>query len=274
MENERDEVYERIPWETLEKRGVDRQWLYIGLAAAVALGALAYSFMKNQPAETPPMPQAVPTTTTGFVATPPPTVPSTVSSPVVVAEADLYAADPERLVDAAVARAEWFAVEYFSVDGSELSQDIIAALLPSGIPSPEAPSNTQVFVDWAGAQRISEVAPFTYEVDVVVRSLVSKGEGAFVRQPPRMIRVELTVGEDGTPHVAGAPVRLETPSTSPAPVTLQNVPAELRAQLGDPGTIVGGQLQADGGWRVVAMVEDIDGVIRPTTLPVPGTGTP
>lgn len=274
MENERNEVYERIPWETLEKKGVDRQWLYIGLAAAIALGALAYSFMRNQPVDTSPPPEAASASTATVVTTPPGTVPSTVASPVVVAEADLYAVDPERLVDAAVAHAEWFAVEYFSVDGSELSRNTIAALLPSGIPAPEAPADTQVFVDWAGAQRISEIAPFTYHVDVVVRSLVSRGEDGFVRQPPRMIRVELTVGEDGTPYVSGAPIRLETPVTSPAPATLQPVPPEMEAQLGDTGTIVGGLQGADGGWRVVAMVEDADGVIRPTTIQMSATSTP
>lgn len=274
MDNERNEVYERIPWETLEKRGVDRQWLYIGLAAAIALGALAYSFMKNQPVEAPSSPEAVAATTATVVTTPPGTVPSTVASPLVVAEADLYAVEPERLIDAAVAHAEWFAVEYFSVDGSELSRNTITSLLPSGIPAPEAPADTQVFVDWAGAQRISEVAPFTYEVDVVVRSLVSRGEDGFVRQPPRMIRVELRVGEDGTPYVSGAPVRLEAPTSAPAPVSLQAVPADLEAQFGDVGSIVGGLQEADGGWRVVAMVEDADGVIRPTTVQMPARSMP
>lgn len=52
MDQERHEVYERIPWERLERPSGDRQWMLIALAAAVAVGALAFSFMKNQPATT------------------------------------------------------------------------------------------------------------------------------------------------------------------------------------------------------------------------------
>lgn len=274
METERNEVYERIPWETLEKQGGERQWLYIGLAAAVALGALAYSFMRNQPVEPPASVQAAPTTASATPTTSNMGVPSTVASPVVVAEADLYAVDPERMVDSAVVHAEWFAVEYFSVDGSELSRSAISSLLPSGIPAPEPPENTQVFVDWAGAQRVSEIAPFSYEIDVIVRSLVSTGDSGFVRQPPRMIRVEVTVGEDGAPRVSGAPTMLAAPVSAPAPVTLQSVPAQVAEQVSASGTIVGGVQGPDGGWRVVAMVEGVDGVNRPTTLEVPGVGAP
>ena len=50
----RFEVYERIPWETLDKQSGDRQWLVIAVAGAVAVGALAYSFVKSQPAPSPP----------------------------------------------------------------------------------------------------------------------------------------------------------------------------------------------------------------------------
>ncbi|HSK06208.1 MAG TPA: hypothetical protein VK990_01725, partial [Acidimicrobiia bacterium] len=49
MEPERNEVYERIPWETLEEKKSDRQWMTLAIAGAIVLGALAYSFMSNRP---------------------------------------------------------------------------------------------------------------------------------------------------------------------------------------------------------------------------------
>ena len=58
MTEERNEVYERIPWETLEKKGGDRQWLLMAFAVAVVVGALAFSFMQSQPSVTQPQPTA------------------------------------------------------------------------------------------------------------------------------------------------------------------------------------------------------------------------
>lgn len=269
MEPERHEVYERIPWETLEKSGHDKQWLYVGLAGAVALGALAYSFMKSQPVD--PMPSAQPVPSAAPVTAAPSSMASstTLGSPVVVAEADLYALDPERLIDTAAAHAEWFAVEYFSVDGSDAGANTLSGLLPSGVPLPEAPEGTQVFVDWAGTHRVTEVGPLSYEVDVVVRTLVSTGESGFTRQPPRMARIEVGIGGDGTPVVLGAPVLVEPPSHVPALAQLQDVPAEVLERVANARAVVGGVPDSGGGWRVVAMMEGIDGVIRPVTVEVP-----
>lgn len=272
MEPERHEVYERIPWETLDKSGHDKQWLYIGLAGAVALGALAYSFMRNQPVDPVPEAQTVPSAAPVTTARPNMVSPTTVASPVVVAEADLYAVDPERLVDTAAAHAEWFAVEYFSVDGSDAALDTLSALLPSGVPLPEAPDGTQVFVDWVGTHRVTEVGPLSYEVDVVVRTLVSTAESGFVRQPVRMARIEVGMSGDGTPVVLGAPVLVDRPLPVPALAQLQDVPAEILERVADARAVVGGVPSPDGGWRVVAMIEGIDGVIRPVTVEVPGSG--
>lgn len=268
MEPERHEVYERIPWETLEKRGSDRQWLYVGLAGVVALGALAYSFVENQPAESAPEARAAPATVA--VTTPPaPSAPSTVASPLVVTEADLYAVDPERLVDAAVAHAEWFAVEYISVDGSDEAARALGALLPEGVPLPEAPPGTQVFVDWVGAQRITEVGQLVFEVDVLVRSLVSTPESGFVRQPIRMLRVEVHLGENGEPLVTGPPLVIDAPLPSSEGRALLEVPQDIVAQLGGADRVVGGTQGVGGEWRVVVMEQGPDGVIRPVTVNVP-----
>jgi hypothetical protein len=180
----------------------------------------------------------------------------------VVAEADLYAVDTDRLADLAAAHAEWFAVEFLSVDGSDQSRQTLAALLPTGIPLPEAPEGTQVFVDWAGARSIVETTPLTYAVEVVVRSLVAQGDDGFVRQPVTLMEVLVAVSEDGLPRVVQPPRLIESPAPSSAPMSLAPVPEAIE-------TVVGGVAQPDGTWLVVAMVTGADQVTRPVAIAVP-----
>jgi hypothetical protein len=270
MESERNEVYERIPWETLDRGGGDRQWLIIAVAGAIAVGAVAFSFMRGQPVPAPASPAVAEPAAAPAPTPPAESVPTTVSSPLVVAEADLYAVDTGGLADLAAAHAEWFAVEYLSVDGSDQSRQVLASLLPSGIPLPEAPQGTQVFVDWAGAQGVTETAPLTYRVEVVVRSLVDRSEGGFTRQPATRLEVVVIVGEDGLPRVVRPPRLIETPPSSPAEMALTPVPDTVKAQVESThGAVAGGVQQADGSWLVVAMVVGPDGVARPVTVAAP-----
>lgn len=266
METERQEVYERIPWETLERQGGDRQWLIIAVVGAIAVGALAYSFMRNQPvAPTLPAAAEAPAPATPVISLPPATAP-TIASPMVVSEADLYAVDPERLLDSVTAHAEWFAVEYFSVDGSDESRTTLASLLPTGVPMPEAPAGTQVFVDWVGVISANATTPLTYEVVVLVRSLVSHQEGVFVRQPARKATVEIRIGPDGLARVAGAPAVSVMAAPSPHQLALLAVPPQVIEQFSPFGDVIGGVQVADGRWQVVVMLEGPDGVKRPTSM--------
>lgn len=266
MEQERDEVYERIPWETLEKREGDRQWVVYAVAGAVVLGALAFSFMRNQPV--PPPPEALATTTPApTVTTIAPTTPSTVASPIVVSEADLYAVDPDLLAARAASHAEWFAVEYVAFDGSERSAETLAKLLPGGLPVPTAPEGTQVFVDWAGVRSVTQTNPVTFEVEVLVRSLVSNGDPGFLRQPPLLVQVEVTLGDDGEPRVSGAPLVAAVDVGSPIQLGLSPLPEPLAAQLDTEGEeVIGGMVREDGIWEVVVVTEGSDGVRRPVTI--------
>lgn len=269
MEQERDEVYERIPWETLEKKGGDRQWLVYAVAGAVVLGAFAYSFTRNQPpppaapvAES-PVDSTVPATTDSTATVSPP---STVASPVVVAEADLYAVDPERLIDQVAAHAEWFAVEYMSFDGTEESAAILEGLLPSGVPLPQGDEGRQVFVDWAGAASVTQVAPVTFEVEVLVRSLLSEDGAAFVRQRPLRLGVDIEIGEDGMPRVAQPPAVTAVEVSPAEEIGLGPVPEEVTGALTVEGEVVGGRQDASGQWEVVVMTPGADGVTRPVTV--------
>lgn len=274
MDQERQETYERIPWEALERPRGDRQWLMVAVAGAVAVGALAYSFVAGRPPAPPlaepEVPAAVETAPTIPLGTVPPVPVTTVASPILVAEADLYAVDPERLIDRVAAHAEWFAVEYFTVDGSEESRATLASLLPSGVPLPEAAEGTQVFVDWVGAQQVTEAGSLVFEVEVLVRSLRAEGEGGFVRQPARLAVVRVMIGDDGLPRVT-MPPKVELPAgASPLAMNLVEVPAQVREQLEQShGTVVGGEQLADGRWQVVVMAVGLDGVARPTTVVVP-----
>jgi len=275
MAEERQEVYERIPWETLEKRGPERQWLLIVVAGAVVAGALAYSFMQSRPASpAAPAASAAPTTSPG-VATAPvaatPAAPTTTApSPMLTAEADLYAVDPEHLANRAAAHAEWFAVEYFSADGSEESRRTLQAMMPAGVPLPEAGEGVQVFVDWVGAQEVAESGPLSYSVEVVVRSLAARGDEEFVRQPARVAEVEVVFGDDGEPRVLRPPTVAAPAAHTGSAMTLSPLPETVQAEVEEShGPVVGGEQLADGGWRVVAMVTGADGVSRPTTVTVP-----
>lgn len=269
MEPERDEVYERIPWETLEPKGANRQWLVYAVAAALVLGALAYSFTRNQqappaqPASAPSVTSTVPATTASSA---PASPPSTAASPIVVAEADLYAIDPERLFESVAAHAEWFATEYVSHDGSAESAGVLEDLLPEGTPLPEAPEGTQVFVDWARATNVSQTSPTDFEVEVTVRSLVATEGSAFARLPPLRLAVAVGLDEDGSPRVIRPPLLMAVDPAERAPLPLQSVPSEVAAGLEVEGEVVGGLQEADGTWRVVVMSVGADGVTRPVTV--------
>ena len=154
MESERNETYERIPWETLDEKKPDRQWLMMAVAGAVVLGAIAYSFMSNRPAPVPvasSVAAADPETTAATAPPPQVLVPPVASTaPIVTAEADLYAVHPERVIDRAVAHAEWFVAEYLTVDGTDAGRAALTALTPAGVPLPAAAEGTRVFVEWVG----------------------------------------------------------------------------------------------------------------------------
>lgn len=267
MDTEREEVYERIPWETLEPKSADRQWMVYAIAGAVTLGALAYSFTRNQPVTPVPTSAPVAATPTAPAASPSTAVAAEVESPVVVAEADLFAVDPERVIDRVASHAEWFAVEYMAYDGTEQSRETLQGLLPEGIPVPRADEGTEVFVDWARTTQVTQVGELAYQAEVMVRSLASGGDGAFARQAPRVLTVDIELTDEGAPRVSGAPVLREAAASERARLSLQDVPEDVTAGVdASRGEVVGGSVTDDGSWDVVVMAPGPDGVTRPVTL--------
>ena len=275
MEPERNEVYERIPWETLDEKKNDRQWLLFGIAGAIVLGALAYSFMSNRPVAVPvatTMAMANPTVPTITTPASAPALPPTAAtSPVVTAEADLYAVHPERAIDRVAAHAEWFAAEYLTVDGSEEGLAALTSLLPSGVPLPVAAEGTRVFVEWVRAMTVEEIGALTYRVTVLARSLAAEGDAAYQRQAPLELAIEVSLAA-GSPQVVLPPQVSQAPAGPAHPLALVPVPDEVgAAALEQTGgsEVVGGMQGPDGGWQVVVLVTTPDGVSRPVSAGVP-----
>lgn len=239
MGEEQDEIYERIPWESIERPAEDRRWLVYAIAGAITLGSLTYSFV-SRPAVAP---MAAETTVASPAAPSIDVVPDPaeetwdgeqVPPPLVMSEADLMAVEPDALVDLAVAHAEWFAYEYMAFDGSDRSSELLRTLLPAGVPVPESPSGNQVWVDWARAREVTQLQPSLLDVVVIVRSLMSVPGGEFERLPMRQLSFLVGIDGNGEPFVSSAPVVAEA-----------------------------GGGAAAAGWDEVEMVVGIDGVLRP-----------
>jgi hypothetical protein len=281
METERDlernEVYERIPWETLEEKKPDRQWMMLAVAGAIVLGALAYTWSSSRagPATATTMASPPPASTAAAAAPPPalavPVTPT--AAPVMTAEADLYVVDPERALDRAIAHAEWFAAEYLTVDGSEESRATLAALLPAGVPLPVAAEGTRVFVEWVRAMAVEEIGELAYRVTVLARSLAADGGGDYVRQPPTRLEIDVAVA-DSVPQVVMAPRIAPAPTGETYQLQMGEVPEAVGAaalQTSGGGEVVGGVQGADGSWQVIVMAPGLDGVGRPIAVPVPAS---
>ena len=277
MEPERNETYERIPWETLEEEKPDRQWMMMAVAGAVVLGALAYSFMSNRPVPAPvaSTPAAAAQETAPVAAQVPQVAapPVVTTAPVVTAEADLYAVHPERVIDRAVAHAEWFVAEYLTMDGTEEGRAALMALLPAGVPMPAAEAGTRVFVEWVRASSVEEIGQLVFRVTVLARSLAAGANAEYQRQAPLQVDVDVSMAGD-------APQVVMAPSVSPAQsgpaheLALVTVPEEVGAAALDQSggsEVVGGLQTAEGGWQVVVLAATPDGVVRPVSVSIPAS---
>jgi hypothetical protein len=272
MDDKREEIYERIPWETLEKPSNDRQWLVIGVAAAVVVGALAYSFVSNR---TIPPPASADTPAMASLPESQAPIPAPIApvptAPQVVAEADLFAVPPQRLADSAAAHAEWFVIEYLTADGTEEGQSVLRSLLPADVPLPVVPEGTVVFVEWVRAVSIDEVGgPGQFSIDVLARYMIADDGQQYRRVQPEIFTV-LVNSDDIGDHVLGPP-QVRTVEVGPAAASgLVDVPAEiiaLVAQLRPDSRIVGGIPYGNGAWEVTIMSVGPGAISRPETLTV------
>lgn len=273
MDEKNQEVYERIPWESLEKQGGDRQWLILGIAGAVVAGSLGYSFMSNRSAPLPPPPtdtvaaEAAPITLAP--AAPAPVPAPAQPAPSLVTEADLYAVDPDLLAAEAAAHARWVVREFLANDGST-EPGVLRSLLPADIPLPSTPEGVLVFVEWVDSLGVQEVDVGTYRVDVLARYMVSADGGDYQRVDPELFTLDIAMA-DGIPRLLGAPGVKAVDSPATAGLGLGAVPDAVAAGVEAlrPGSeIVGGYVDPGGSWNVVVLATGPGGVLRPEMVPI------
>jgi len=203
--------YEEIPWSTLltEHRQGRAKTIYLAAAVivAVVIGFVGIRwFTAPGHGEQPALAAPVETTTTETAAIEPESSTTTVG----LSEADLMAVVPAVAELAAVARAEWFVTDYFTVDGPIPEELITAFVNDAAIPDlPTGDGAGISYVEWA---RAFDVRPTTsgYVISVVFRSLTEEPDGAFVRGPVRAVDVLIAV-EDGETAVVELPIPILPP---------------------------------------------------------------
>lgn len=196
VDDERDvEVFERIPWESLEGKP-DRRWLAYTVAGVLVLGAVGVSIGRQvSPAPGPPittLPAAV-TATEAPVASPPPTTAITAPAVTTWTEADLMALPAESVQTAAMATAEWYVVDYFTRDD---------------------PGGPRSFVEWARASEITWESPSEAWVKVLVRRLAADDGEDYRRLETEAWRVGMRLDDAGW-SVLPTPMRMEAPVLAP-----------------------------------------------------------
>ncbi|MEN8114000.1 MAG: hypothetical protein ABFS21_06395 [Actinomycetota bacterium] len=203
--------YEEIPWSRLltEHRQGRARTLYFAAAliAAVVVGFIGVRWLTTpghgeQPAFAAPVDTT--TSTTEFVE------PEPVTTTSVLSEADLLAVEPAVAELAAIARAEWFVTDYFTIDGPMPEELLLAFVGDADLPELPILQDTGItYVEWARAFDV-RATPNGYGISVVFRSLTEEEDGAFVRGPVRAVEVLIAV-EEGETAIAELPVPILPP---------------------------------------------------------------
>lgn len=206
--------YEEIPWSNLltEDRQGRAKTLYLAAAviAAVVVGFVGIRWL-TAPGHGDDAVLAAPveSTTTAVVAEV--STSSSTSTTGVLSEADLMAVQPSIAELSAVARAEWFVTDYFTVDGPIPEELISAFVNDAALPNLSATDDADIsYVEWAKAFDIRPTAR-GYAVSVVFRSLTEEPDGAFIRSPVRAVDVLVAV-DGGQTAIEDLPVPILPPA--------------------------------------------------------------
>ncbi len=273
--------YEEIPWTTLlsEHRQGRAKTLYVvaGVLVAVVIGFAGIRWV-NAPGHGEPQTLAPPVTATTTTA--PPVTSEATTTTGVLSEADLMAVQPATAELGAVARAEWFVTDYFTVDGPMPEELPAAFVVDADLPDSfrETASGTS-YVEWARAYEVRPTAD-GYAVSVVFRSLTEEPDGAFVRGPVRAVEVLVAVRGEET-AIADLPIPLMPPvynsiegwmkTGEEAHADAVAATLEYAGLFDETAEIVGsGAIGPD--WRVVFTIGDRSGnrwpvVMRSDTIP-------
>lgn len=262
------EEHEEIPWSMLvdhDRRSRSRT-LYIGAAVIVALVVVITGIRwvdghRHGPAEA-----VAPVTSTTMV------LPTTTT---VVSEADLMAVDSATDRLAAVARAEWFVTDYFTIDGSPAPEFLDAFTDDAVLPDlPQVIGDSAVsFVEWARATAWRS-HPGGYVVTVLYRTLYENAEERFERSLVRGVDVIVIVDGERT-AVADLPQPVQAPvadgvggwmdtSTEISGAVISDALEDAARLTQNPALLEAGGSGA--AWRVVFTVEDPSGARFPLVL--------
>jgi len=281
---EEHEEFERIPWSELlpANRGPGRLvYLVAGVIGAVVLGVILARAWPDSGGLVAP-------TSTSVVAAPVAAASTTLVLPpasALYSEADLMAFPVESDELAAVARAEWFVADFFTVGLSDGSADIRNAL-PAHADLPDLPQDSGgvgAVVDWARAFRVESIDDGLFEVSVAYRVEMSLEDEANRRLPVRAVAVRVYVGLDGGSTVVDLPTPIPLPGgpePDPWPDDSEELPevivlgaAEAVAGWGAEARVVAGQ-PIEAGWRVVLTVADEAGNRWPVVVWLDNEGRP
>jgi hypothetical protein len=211
------EVFERIPWESLENGGGDRRWVAYLVAGALVLGAVGVSLGRQAvPTPAPVIPSAEPTLpalgiSDATAATSPAPAPASTSAPVTEeggwAEADLMALAEAPVEVTGASVAEWFVTDHFTREGDDGGRS---------------------FVEWAGVVAFSWLDVDRATATVAMVRLATEGTGEYRRLPPEAWEVVLALDEDGWAVVDGPMMaeggspRIEISTTDEARATVES----------------------------------------------------
>jgi len=206
--------YEEIPWSTLlsEHQQGRTKTLYLAAAVivSVVIGFVGIRWLTSPDhGDGAALAASTETTTSVVVESVEPTTTSTTTT-AVLSEADLMAVQPSIAELPAVARAEWFVTDYFTVDGPFPEELISAFVNDASLPDLPSPADAAIsYVEWA---RAFDIRPTQggYAVSVVFRSLTEEPGGAFIRSPVRAVDVLVAV-DDGETAIADLPIPILPP---------------------------------------------------------------
>lgn len=286
-EGDAPQEYEQIPWSHLVPVQRDRSMqLALVVVAAIALLLAGLFVMRRGPG---PDPIVAATTVAPISASPSP-LPAEIEvaepppatsppEPQIYSEADLMAVLPPNgdMELMAVARAELFVADYFTIDGDGGLADRVGASLPDAVVLPQSDGSLISYVEWVRAVAVKLTGQGAYVVTVWFRTLVGNESGGFSRTDVRAVDVELEVDGFGRLAIADLPAVTTVASAGiadpwPEPVNpppeIVGAGVESLADFGSsPELTAAGQDQ--DGWRLLFAVGDASGLRFPLVVRIP-----
>lgn len=221
-----DQVSEHLPWEHLTiPPARDRRFLIYGVAAGLViavLGVVVVRQLQGPSAEdlTPITPVAAPHETAPIEEVTPipqpaasePTVTLALAEPEApreLSEADLRAVEPGGTQQQVAAQAEWFVLEFFTLDPSDPWRGRVETASGLRLPSDLAPDTsggtTVSYVEWTQTRSVEQIGRDTFQATVLIRRLVAPDGNDFRRLPTERATVILRMEPDGRIRAASLP---------------------------------------------------------------------